>query len=345
MVYLIQMNGKNVVSAKNRFYILDLLRFLAAVAVVFYHYSVYFDESSLLLIEVSKYGYLGVDFFFLLSGFVIMASAQNRRPLAFMFARALRIYPAFIVCLLLSVGISYWFGGVQIPLKNILLNATILNDYVGIPNIDGVYWTLQAELKFYGCIFLLLLTGLFVQYRYWIAVWLFVAIFYHFTHQPFFMGWLINPSYSFYFISGVCAFLISKNNSDLFLTLCFFVSMLFAIVVAGEQVKNFVPLPDKDFIFNVRVIVAIFCLFFYALANGFFNVQVPPKWWMYAGAISYPLYLLHNRAGKVLIEQHLGDLNIYVLVSLVGLLIALIALIVHLFVENPLQFIKIKQIP
>jgi peptidoglycan/LPS O-acetylase OafA/YrhL len=338
------MNGKNVVSAKNRFYILDLLRFLAAVAVVFYHYSVYFDESSQLLVALSKYGYLGVDFFFLLSGFVIMASAQNRKPLDFMFARALRIYPAFIVCLFLTVGISYWIGGVQIPLKSILLNATILNDYLGVQNIDGVYWTLQAELKFYGCIFILLLSGLFIHFRYWILVWLFVAILHHFIHQPFFMGWFINPSYSFYFISGVCAFLISKNNSDWLLKLCFFISMLFGIIVAGEQVNNFVTLPDKNFIFNVRIIVTMFFLFFYALANGLFNVKVPPKWWMYAGAISYPLYLLHNRAGKALIERYFGDLNIYVLVSLVGLLIALIALMVHLFVERPLQLIKIKQI-
>jgi peptidoglycan/LPS O-acetylase OafA/YrhL len=330
---------------KNRFYILDLMRFLAAVAVVFYHYSVYFDASAATLVELSKYGYLGVDFFFLLSGFVIMASAQNRTPFAFAFARALRIYPAFIVCLLVTVAISYWAGDAVIPAKNIILNATILNDYLSVANIDGVYWTLQAELKFYGCVFLLLLSGLFAYYRYWIALWLATAILYYFFHQPFFMGWFINPSYSYYFIAGVCAFLLSKNNRDWIIQLCFLVSALFGVIVAGEQAKQFVLNPTSVFIVNVQIIVTIFFVFFFALSQGLFNMKAVPWWWGYLGAISYPLYLLHNRAGKALIERHLGDLNIYVLVSLVAVSIVIIALVIHLLVEKPFQAIKTKPIP
>lgn len=335
------MNEKNIVSAKNRFYILDLLRFLAAVAVVFYHYSIYFGESAPLLIDLSKYGYLGVDFFFLLSGFVIMASAQNRTPFEFAFARALRIYPAFISCLLLTVLTMKYIGGHSIPPIFWLANATILNDYLGIPNLDGVYWTLQAELKFYGCVFLLIFTGFLRYWRIWLAVWLALALLHYFYSQPFFMGWVINPQYSFYFIAGVCAYLLFSTDQSILIKIYFWISTIFGVVVAGEQVKNFMPSPSSENILLTRVVVATFFLFFYAISSGFFNIRNPRRWWAYLGALSYPLYLLHNMIGKTLINYFAVSINIYALTVFVSALILTLSFMVHFFIEKPFyQFVK-----
>ena len=61
---------------------LDLLRFFAAAAVMVYHYTYYFAESGgpeLSALEaVTRHGYLGVELFFMISGFVILWSASNR---------------------------------------------------------------------------------------------------------------------------------------------------------------------------------------------------------------------------------------------------------------------------
>jgi len=317
-----------------RFFILDPLRLLAAFAVLLYHYSIYFEASDISLIAISRYGYLGVDFFFLLSGFVIMASAQNRSAFEFAFARGLRIYPAFIICLLLTVFISYLISGTSIPLKNAIANATIFNDYLGIPNVDGVYWTLQAEIKFYGCIFILLLTGLFVYHRYWIGLWLLIAIIHYFYKQPFFMGWFINPSYSFYFIAGVSAYLLSKNKRDLNAQCCFWISSTFCVLISGEQATGFLSNPSPATVLNVRLLVAIFCVFFFVLALGLLNIKRVPGWWVYLGAISYPLYLLHNRAGKALIDNFMGTIDTYWLLLMVTLAIVLVALLIHCCVEK-----------
>ena len=194
-----------VVEKNTRFSILDPLRLVAALAVVLYHYSIYIDHAPELLLSVARFGYLGVDFFFVLSGFVIMASAQNRSAFEFAFARALRLYPAFIACLLFTAAISFYLSSFPVSITQLIANSTILNDYIGIANVDGVYWTLQAELKFYGCIFVLLFLGLFKYWRYWLLVWFALAIGHFFYKQPFFMGWFINPGYSFYFIGGVCS--------------------------------------------------------------------------------------------------------------------------------------------
>lgn len=322
---------------KNRFYILDIMRFLAALAVVIYHYSIYFDGAEGLLIKASKYGYLGVDFFFLLSGFVIMASAQNRTAFKFIFARSLRIYPAFLVCLLLTVLTIKYIGGHAIPPIVWLSNATILNDYLGISNIDGVYWTLQAELKFYGCVFLLILFGFFKCWRIWLAIWLAMAILYYFYSQPFFMGWFISPNYSFYFIAGVCANLLFEVDKSIFIKLYFLISSVFGVVVVGEQVGNFIPNPSVENVVFARVIAALFFLFFYSIASGHFNIKQPHWWWAYLGATSYPLYLLHNAMGKTFVSYFSTDINIYLLVPFVIVVILLISLIIHVCIEKPLH--------
>ena len=116
-----------------------------------------------------KFGYLGVNFFFMLSGFVIMASAHNRSAIKFGLLRALRLYPAFLSCLLITLVVLYLCGNELPSLVAIVLNGLILNDYFGVPNIDGVYWTLQAELKFYGCVFLLILFSVLTHYRVWLV--------------------------------------------------------------------------------------------------------------------------------------------------------------------------------
>src|SRR6218665_347663 len=130
--------------SSRRLYILDPLRFVAAMSVMGYHYSAYLlslgmGSTSAFL----KYGYLGVNFFFMLSGFVIMASCKNRSAWEFSILRAIRIYPTFIACLFITIFSLHFFGDGIPPLKNIFFNALIVNDYLKIPNVDGVYWTLQ----------------------------------------------------------------------------------------------------------------------------------------------------------------------------------------------------------
>lgn len=84
---------------------IDLLRFLAALAVVFFHYSFrgYAADglsvmSYPLLASVSKYGYLGVELFFMISGFVILMTAAHAGLRDFVISRVVRLYPAFWAC-------------------------------------------------------------------------------------------------------------------------------------------------------------------------------------------------------------------------------------------------------
>jgi len=319
---------------KQRLYILDPLRLVAAFAVVFYHYLPFVKNTSLgAFLAPFKFGYLGVIFFFMLSGFVIMASCQNRSAFQFALARALRIYPAFIACLFLTVIILYLCAGITLPPLQIISNALIVNDYIGQPNIDGVYWTLQAELKFYACIFILSLCGLIKYWRVWLSVWLLAAISHHFLNQPFFLGWFIRPAYSFYFIGGVSAYLLSKEQDNKFALLLFFVALAFSCLKSFYQTSGFVESANLLDSIVAASVVLVFFVFFFFLAMG--KIQTPKKsYWILMGAISYPLYLMHNRAGKTLVNFFNDSVNIYYAIIFTLLIILLVSLFIHLFVEK-----------
>ena len=84
---------------------LQYLRGIAALLVVLYHYrgelnSIYAQKGLGDLLFSN--GYIGVDLFFMVSGFVIMLSTEkDKSSLSFAIKRIFRIYPVYIVCLIL----------------------------------------------------------------------------------------------------------------------------------------------------------------------------------------------------------------------------------------------------
>ncbi len=97
----------------------------------------------------------GVDIFFLLSGFLMVRLIQKNRPLrygSFLLDRFYRIYPAFIVALIVATGVfSFHFGWFPFDPSTFLLNGLLLQGIqgLGIKNYHIVTWSLTYELLFY----------------------------------------------------------------------------------------------------------------------------------------------------------------------------------------------------
>src|SRR5690348_11363931 len=95
-------------SKVDRLYEIDALRIIAAVAVVVYHYTFADFAGGLTMTAfpqispVTRYGYLGVDLFFVISGFVCLLTALNRKPHQFVISRIVRLYPAYWVAVTLT---------------------------------------------------------------------------------------------------------------------------------------------------------------------------------------------------------------------------------------------------
>lgn len=96
----------------------------------------------------------GVALFFLISGFVIPFSLKGHDAGGFLLARAFRIYPTYIVTLLIQLAaiylsVAYWGGEFAYSVKQILGNMTLFHTVLGVGSIDLVNWTLAVEIKFY----------------------------------------------------------------------------------------------------------------------------------------------------------------------------------------------------
>lgn len=113
------------------------------------------------LVIVEDFGQLGVMIFFLLSGFIITHVAQRETLPRFVVRRALRIYPAYwvvvLMVMLLSADPALRAQVAEFSWADFLRVATITN-YLHEPQriVLGVAWTLQIELMFYAMVACLL---------------------------------------------------------------------------------------------------------------------------------------------------------------------------------------------
>ena len=149
----------------------DLIRFLASSLVLFSHsFPLVLNARSepLSLLSDGQYngGRLAVIIFFILSGFLITSSWDARRNLqGFIFSRILRIFPALVVVLILSIvfsalittadGSSFLKSSLIYFIKNVTLykgkfdiDGVFLNNPYGAA-INGSLWTLRHEFTCY----------------------------------------------------------------------------------------------------------------------------------------------------------------------------------------------------
>ncbi len=132
---------------------LDGLRAFAILAVVWHHAAA--DRISNLVL---KRGFLGVDLFFLISGFLITTLLLRERDNSgdvslkkFYWRRVLRIVPAYWLMLGVAAGIG-WAGHRPVWLHDLPYAALYISNFVVMLSPLAITWSLSAEEQFYLCI-------------------------------------------------------------------------------------------------------------------------------------------------------------------------------------------------
>ena len=126
----------------------DALRGVAALAVCLYHWE-HIAFGTATEGQVFRLGLLGVEMFFVISGFVILRVAERARSIpSFVSARVVRLYPAYLASVALTAAYVLWVG--KYDLRAVLVNLTMLQSFLDVPNITNPYWTLAFEITFYG---------------------------------------------------------------------------------------------------------------------------------------------------------------------------------------------------
>lgn len=107
-------------------------------------------------------GQFGVVVFFIISGMVIPYSLNGSKNTIkkFIVSRFFRLYPVYWVSVFLAVVSAIFFLGYRPDTKIIVLNLTMIQSLLRVPDLFGVYWTLAIELLFYFSCALLFYFGL-----------------------------------------------------------------------------------------------------------------------------------------------------------------------------------------
>ncbi|MGD8215857.1 acyltransferase family protein [Aestuariimicrobium sp. Y1814] len=324
--------------SSSRFTELDGLRGIAAVLVLVTHYTLNFDVFFVDHQDLRftfRYGGLGVNLFFMISGFVILMSTRRYSNAGdFAVARFVRLYPTYWACLALTIAFVFGFRVTLLyrPLWELAVNATMFQSFVGVRDFDGVYWSLARELVFY------ILIGL--------ALALFRTV----------PEWLVTRGALVWSVGGLGLILLDRVvDSGLTQIIVaasvaqyaplFGLGMLLYLKHAGGRlhpvfaVQAILAVVNEGLVTNWQsgLLVGLVVVLFTATI---LKRDVPVLRWgvlTWLGAISYPLYLLHQNIGYVVMERtvdYVGPWPSRVLALVVALLLAWA---VHELVEKRLS--------
>ena len=140
---------------------LDLLRFLAATAVVMLHAGSVGYTGRLSSVPVLKYfvarGSIGVDVFFIISGYVIFKSAKGKTATKFILSRIIRLYPSLILIITSIFIFQNIISKEKLHITQLIKNVTLTFRVDPLDAFVPQLWTLVYEVKFYGAIALIIL--------------------------------------------------------------------------------------------------------------------------------------------------------------------------------------------
>lgn len=331
------------IMTKTRLTEIDLLRFAAAVAVVIFHLAFRGAAADGLstfsypaIAEAAKYGYLGVDLFFMISGFVILMSAASGGLRSFAESRVTRLYPAFWCCCSLTYisGLVSGQAAFQVSWWEFLANMTMLGDFLGVRRVDGSYWSLFVEIKFYLWVAGVLALGLMVQVERILYGWLMVTV-----------ALLIVPSYRLqsifltdyaaYFIAGAMFYLGWSRGFTWRIWLAIAGTCVMAMYQSIGRARELdahygTSLNDQIICLAIGLFFGVFALI--ALRKTAWIARVN---WQTVGLLTYPLYLIHQNIGYMILNAlgtQFGTLGTFTLVVL-SLVVA--SVIINRWFERP----------
>ena len=279
------------------------------------------------------FGWVGVEIFFVISGFVIANSACKSSPGEFLLGRALRLYPAVWVCATATLLVLLIFGSG--PASEFIL--PYIHAMLLVPKgvtgewLDGVYWTLAAETAFYGLVFCAMLTKKITLRHLAFGLTIYSAVF----NAVALAGSVVHDAIRFDLshysdVSGAvrgiptCSIMVaslrwasgSSFPANRELTALERVAVAVTCLSGAAEIYYFasffltsIPaIADQSALVPIMVWAAAVLLIAFAAnrnrnrhAAGIASAEAP-AYWRTLGLITYPFYLMHNVVGTAIIR-------------------------------------------
>ena len=258
------------------------------------------------LIWLFGYGYLGVDIFFVISGFVISYSVRNGADSwaflgRFAFRRMLRLDPPYWVAIALHILIviagSYLFVSLNTKMpswQQVVAHLFYAQELLGYHGMVAVFWTLCLEVQFY----VVLVSSLVMRRRLIVRwpqlansqIWNVIAGLVFVISISMFAGLLRNPNEGLFiarwweFFLGVLAYGCLAQGR---------LTKGFALAIGAVVALAFFPGRMDDAAAGLLAAIPIV----YAALNGKMEAWLNWRWLQFLGLISYSLYLIHADIG------------------------------------------------
>jgi peptidoglycan/LPS O-acetylase OafA/YrhL len=312
---------------------IGMLRGIAALMVCFFHFTWgmgtdYLPVSNV-LVKAGKWGWTGVEIFFVISGFIIPYSMlvndySITKVFTFLKKRIVRIEPPYLISVALVIVLNYvstlspYYRGA--PFKpdwiNTLGHIAYLNAFTGRPWLNPAFWTLALEFQYYLLIALL-------------------------------FGFVVSPKrylrLIFFVVFTVPSLIAPPNDGYIF----FFTGYFLAGIVLFQYYSRIINRTE----FLILILITLGLLYYkqgpfiFALITGtilaILYIKKVPSFMQWLGTISYSLYLIHvpiggrvlNLAETLLHKEVLRGIMVFVALGITLVCAALY----YRFIEKPFK--------
>ena len=276
---------------------LDALRGVAAISVLVFHYEalVYFVPPNgwpRPSTEWTHLGLMGVELFFVISGFVILLTLE-KTPTLLRFAvnRIARLYPAYWLSVLFAG--TYLLSTGEANLTTVAINLTMVQRLVRVPSLITPYWTLTYELMFYIGMAIACGVGLLNRIEILALAWFGFAFAaqYFGVHLTGVLHTISMIQFGHLFIAGMMVYRISSGRSNIATFACLILALGYSLFGRTDWAE-IRPLPY--FLINGLSILVVYL----AVRDAVFL----PLWLQRVGRYSYSLYLLHLIVGMIAVR-------------------------------------------
>lgn len=332
---------------KKYFDVLQIFRGVAALMIIIHHskgsFLYYHHADNYFLDFISSIGKLGVDFFFVLSGFIISYTSFNKQGdkkyiKSYLIKRILRIYVPYLPVSFLMLFLYFSFPNFSSVDRSfsLLTSLTLFPD--GNPALS-VAWTLIHEMLFY---FLFLI--FFFSKKKWdvfVLIWVFLILVYNYIlkdsiqiSNSFLRVFL--SLYNIEFVLGYVLATVIKRGykiNNLFISFLFFSSFALFLYLIYWEVLFF------DFYLNILFSLSCFFLIYWSINDK--NIRINnANVFMMIGNATYSIYLIHNPLQALMIRflpaSTGNDLMLFGELFIVTIVCCIIGYIYYLIFEKHL---------
>lgn len=334
---------------------LQCIRALAALAVVAFHLNISYKVTSGNNLPGAEWGFLGVDVFFVLSGFVVAYSTKQMEGLkfsiSFLARRVGRVYLGYWPFLLLGIWFAIHFNPEKLTQHN-LITSFFLTEPSMHGLIVGIAWSLVYELFFY----VIYTCALWIKKEHRLIALVFIAIFvlswnsyWQISHPGlvengdmpgnFFFSGLMLEFLVGCVLAYACDFFLRLSSKKLwaaYLAAVFIAIALIVAAIAEPKIRNIELF--RALYFGGFASVLIMC----AVTSELVFAIRYPKWLVLLGDASFTIYLFHGFAIDVSLSGgirafligHQNWVNIYWALFVTAVLI--ISTFYYKSIEHPL---------